>query len=258
MRLDGGTADTGAEISAYFDSMLVKLTCRGRDFAHRGGPGTAGAGRVPDPRRQHQHPVPAGGARGPDFVAGDVSTAFIEQRPRPADHPHTPADRGTKLLRWLAEVTVNQPHGSRRPTTLDPGSTSARPGSTLATAASPPARGSGCSELGTGGFRRRPAPPRVGVEVTDTTFRDAHQSLLATRVRTKDLLRIAPYVGRMTPELLVVECWGGATYDVALRFLQRGPVGAAGRAALQHARASACRCCCGAATPWATPRTRPR
>jgi pyruvate carboxylase len=61
------------------------------------------------------------------------------------------------------------------------------------------------------------------VEVTDTTFRDAHQSLLATRVRTKDLLRIAPYVGRMLPQLLSVECWGGATYDVALRFLHEDP-----------------------------------
>ena len=61
------------------------------------------------------------------------------------------------------------------------------------------------------------------MEVTDTTFRDAHQSLLATRVRTKDLLRVAPYVGRTLPELLSVECWGGATYDVALRFLQEDP-----------------------------------
>ncbi len=64
---------------------------------------------------------------------------------------------------------------------------------------------------------------RVNLEVTDTTFRDAHQSLLATRVRTKDLLRVAPYVGRTTPELFSVECWGGATYDVALRFLQEDP-----------------------------------
>jgi pyruvate carboxylase len=61
------------------------------------------------------------------------------------------------------------------------------------------------------------------VGVTDTTFRDAHQSLLATRVRTKDLLTVAPYVASMTPELLSVECWGGATYDVALRFLAEDP-----------------------------------
>ena len=86
----------------------------------------------------------------------------------------------------------------------------------------PRARGSGCSIS-----VRKLSPPTCGsgsrVEVTDTTFRDAHQSLLATRVRTKDLLRIAPYVGRMTPELFSVECWGGATYDVALRFIAEDP-----------------------------------
>ncbi|HEX5346985.1 MAG TPA: pyruvate carboxylase subunit B, partial [Pseudonocardiaceae bacterium] len=65
------------------------------------------------------------------------------------------------------------------------------------------------------------AATRVGV--TETTFRDAHQSLLATRVRTKDLLAVAPYVARMTPQLLSLECWGGATYDVALRFLAEDP-----------------------------------
>src|SRR5690606_2195317 len=59
--------------------------------------------------------------------------------------------------------------------------------------------------------------------VTETTFRDAHQSLLATRVRTRDLLAVAPYVARMTPQLLSVEAWGGATYDVALRFLGEDP-----------------------------------
>ena len=69
---------------------------------------------------------------------------------------------------------------------------------------------------------RRPArwlrdSPTIGV--TDTTFRDAHQSLLATRVRTKDLLAVAPVVAHTLPQLLSVECWGGATYDVALRFL---------------------------------------
>ena len=63
--------------------------------------------------------------------------------------------------------------------------------------------------------------PAVGV--TDTTFRDAHQSLLATRVRTTGLVLIAPYIARMTPELLSLECWGGATYDVALRFLKEDP-----------------------------------
>ena len=61
------------------------------------------------------------------------------------------------------------------------------------------------------------------VGVTDTTFRDAHQSLLATRIRTTGLLMVAPYIARMTPQLLSIECWGGATYDVALRFLKEDP-----------------------------------
>jgi pyruvate carboxylase len=65
------------------------------------------------------------------------------------------------------------------------------------------------------------ARDRVGV--TETTFRDAHQSLLATRVRSKDMVAVAPYVARMTPQLLSLECWGGATYDVALRFLAEDP-----------------------------------
>src|SRR5690625_7375920 len=77
-------------------------------------------------------------------------------------------------------------------------------------------------ELGMAGFSRSLRElPSLGV--TDTTFRDAHQSLLATRVRTKELLRVAPYVARLTPELLSVEAWGGATYDVALRFLGEDP-----------------------------------
>jgi pyruvate carboxylase len=61
------------------------------------------------------------------------------------------------------------------------------------------------------------------VGLTDTTFRDAHQSLLATRVRTSGLLCVAPYIARLTPQLLSMECWGGATYDVALRFLKEDP-----------------------------------
>ena len=65
VRLDGGTVDPGAEISPHFDSMLVKLTCRGRDFRRRGRPRPARPGRVPDPRRHHEHPVPPGGARRP-------------------------------------------------------------------------------------------------------------------------------------------------------------------------------------------------
>ncbi len=76
--------------------------------------------------------------------------------------------------------------------------------------------------MGPEGFARWLRESR-SVGVTDTTFRDAHQSLLATRVRTTGLLMVAPYIARMTPQLLSIECWGGATYDVALRFLKEDP-----------------------------------
>src|SRR3954449_4408925 len=218
VRLDGGTVDTGVEISAHFDSMLVKLTCRGRTFEAA----VARARRALAEFRirgvSTNIPFLQAVLEDPDFIAGDVSTAFIEQRPELLT-THAPADRGTRLLRWLAETTVNKPNGEA-PTRLDPGVK--RPEGVDLSKPSPHGSRQGLLELGLEGFAAD-LRQRVGVEVTDTTFRDAHQSLLATRVRTKDLIRIAPYVGRMTPELFSVECWGGATYDVALRFLSEDP-----------------------------------
>ena len=218
VRLDGGTADTGAEISAHFDSMLVKLTCRGRTFSAA----VARAKRALAEFRirgvSTNIPFLQAVLEDPSFVAGDLATDFIETRPE-LQAARVPADRGTKLLLWLAEVTVNKPNGEA-PTRLDPRD-KLPPGLDLARP-SPIGSRQRLVELGPAGFAadlRR----RVGVEVTDTTFRDAHQSLLATRVRTKDLIRVAPYVGRMLPELFSVECWGGATYDVALRFLSEDP-----------------------------------
>ncbi|GAB2588778.1 pyruvate carboxylase [Microlunatus antarcticus] len=218
VRLDGGTVDTGVEISAHFDSMLVKLTCRARSFDAA----VARARRALAEFRirgvSTNIPFLQAVLEDPDFIAGDVSTAFIEERPGLLT-THAPADRGTKLLRWLAEVTVNKPWGPA-PTHLDPGVK--RPVGIDLSKPSPQGSRQRLLELGPEGFAAD-LRARVRTEVTDTTFRDAHQSLLATRVRTKDLLRIAPYVGRMTPELLSVECWGGATYDVALRFLAEDP-----------------------------------
>src|SRR5690606_30205806 len=100
-------------------------------------------------------------------------------------------DRGTRLLRWLAEVTVNKPYGEP-PTLLDPGEK--RPAAVDLSQPSPHGSRQRLLELGPERFAAD-LRQRVGVEVTDTTFRDAHQSLLATRVRTKDLIRIAPFVG---------------------------------------------------------------
>ncbi|HET9302536.1 MAG TPA: pyruvate carboxylase, partial [Propionibacteriaceae bacterium] len=218
VRLDGGTIDIGVEISAYFDSLLVKLICRGRTFEQA----VARARRTLAEFRirgvSTNIPFLQSVLEDPDFIAGDISTSFIDERPDLLT-AHAPADRGTKLLRWLAEVTVNQPHGPA-PTQLDPGVK--RPTGVDLNVPSPPGSRQRLLDLGPEAFAAD-LRQRVPIEVTDTTFRDAHQSLLATRVRTKDLLRIAPYVGRMTPELLSVECWGGATYDVALRFIAEDP-----------------------------------
>jgi len=218
VRLDGGTVDTGVEISAHFDSMLVKLTCRGRTFEAA----VARARRALAEFRIRgvatNIPFLQAVLEDPDFIAGDVSTSFIEQRPQLLT-AHAPADRGTRLLRWLAEVTVNRPYGEP-PTPLDP--KEKLPAGVDLSNPSPQGSRQRLLDLGPTAFAAD-LRARTAVEVTDTTFRDAHQSLLATRVRTKDLIRIAPYIGRTTPQLLSVECWGGATYDVALRFLSEDP-----------------------------------
>jgi len=216
IRLDGGT-HTGAEISAHFDSLLVKLTCRGNDFhtATRRARRALAEFRV----RGVSTNIPFLQAvlDDPEFRSGRVTTSFIDDRPQLLTAP-TPADRGTKILNYLADVTVNKPHGERR--------TPVYPQDKLPSLDldCPPPAGSKqrLEDLGPEGFARwlRSSP---ALSVTDTTFRDAHQSLLATRVRSSGLVAVAPYVARLTPQLLSVECWGGATYDVALRFLKEDP-----------------------------------
>ena len=217
IRLDGGTTYTGAEVSPHFDSMLAKLTCRGRTFEKA----------VERARRA----VAEFRIRGvstniaflqavlddPDFIAGRVTTSFIET------HPHlltarSGGDRGTKLLSYLADVTVNQPHGPA-PVSIDP--VTKLPDVDLSVPA-PDGTRQALLAAGPEEFARRLREQAL-VAVTDTTFRDAHQSLLATRVRTRDLVAVAGHVARTTPELWSLEAWGGATYDVALRFLSEDP-----------------------------------
>jgi pyruvate carboxylase len=208
---------TGAQISAHFDSLLVKVTCRGRDFA------TA----IRRARRALAEFRIRGVATNipfllalldePDFVAGKVTTSFIEERPHLLAARQS-ADRGTRLLSYLGDVTVNRPHGDP-PDLVNP--VGKLPPIDLET---PPPTGSRhrLRTLGPEKFAHW-LRAREQVGVTETTFRDAHQSLLATRVRSRDLVAVGPHVARMTPQLLSLECWGGATYDVALRFLAEDP-----------------------------------
>lgn len=216
IRLDGGTAFSGTEISAYFDSMLVKLTCRGRDLTTAVGRARRALAEFRIRGVATNIPFLQALLDDPDFGQGRVTTSFIEERPHLLTARHS-ADRGTRLLTYLADVTVNKPNGER-PRLIDPISKLPQLES------GQPRDGSKqkLDALGPAGFANwLRASPTVGV--TDTTFRDAHQSLLATRVRTKDLVAVGPAVAQTVPELLSVECWGGATYDVALRFLAEDP-----------------------------------
>ncbi|HWH26929.1 MAG TPA: pyruvate carboxylase, partial [Pseudolysinimonas sp.] len=217
IRLDGGTVAAGAQVSAHFDSMLVKMTCRGRDFEAAVRRARRGLAEFRLRGVTTNIPFLQAVLEDPDFIAGDISTSFIEERPWLV-RGHVSKDRGTKILTWLADVTVNRPHGDGAGV-IDPALKLPR---VDLDAPAPAGSRQRLVELGPAGFAAG-LRAQTALAVTDTTFRDAHQSLLATRVRTKDLVAVLPHVARMTPELLSVEAWGGATYDVALRFLGEDP-----------------------------------
>ncbi|CAB1031962.1 pyruvate carboxylase [Corynebacterium diphtheriae] len=215
VRLDGA-AMLGGEITPNFDSMLVKVTCRGADFA------TA----VARAQRALAEFVVSGVAtnigflrallREEDFQHKRIATGFIADHPWLLQAPPADDEPG-RILNYLADVTVNKPHGLR-PAVINPVE------KLPAEIKGELPRGSRdrLLQLGPEGFARA-LRKQDALAVTDTTFRDAHQSLLATRVRSNTLIDAARHVAKLTPELLSVEAWGGATYDVAMRFLHEDP-----------------------------------
>ncbi|KHK98824.1 pyruvate carboxylase [Microbacterium mangrovi] len=217
VRLDDGTINPGGHISPHFDSMLAKLTCRGRDFAAAVSRARRGLAEFRIRGVATNIPFLQAVLADSAFQAGDVSTSFIEERPELLTL-NKPKDRATRALQYLADVTVNQPNGER-PAAIEP-----RVKLPAVDLDAPAPRGHRQQLLEKGPERyARSLREQTALAVTETTFRDAHQSLLATRVRTRDLLAVAPHVARLTPELWSVEAWGGATYDVALRFLGEDP-----------------------------------
>jgi pyruvate carboxylase len=217
VRLDGGTVASGAQISPHFDSMLAKMTCRGRDFASAVSRARRGLAEFRIRGVTTNIPFLQAVLDDPAFQAGDLSTAFIDERPHLV-RTSPSKDRGTKMLNWLADVTVNQPNGAGEGV-IDP---ALKLPVVDLEAAAPEGSRQRLLALGPQGFASA-LRQQTALAVTDTTFRDAHQSLLATRVRTADLVQVMPHVARLTPGLLSVEAWGGATYDVALRFLGEDP-----------------------------------
>jgi pyruvate carboxylase len=158
--------------------------------------------------------------RHPVFLAGRCDTAFIESHPELLQTPQR-KDRGSKLLKYLAEVTINGSPGLARPLRSSE-LREARPPPVDLTRPPPPGTRQILEQRGPEGLATW-ARARRGVLFTDTTMRDAHQSLLATRVRTHDLLAVAPATARLGAGLFSLECWGGATFDVSMRFLREDP-----------------------------------
>jgi len=218
VRLDGATGLAGGRVTGHFDSLLVKLTCRGHDFKQAVTRAKRALAEFRIRGVTTNIPFLLAVLSDPDFQRGGVTTSFIDERPHLARAIPT-ADRATKLLSFLGYTTINRPNG-------DPPGPASYPRLKLPEVdleVDPPAGAR--QRLLNLGPEKFAADLRAqkALAVTETTFRDAHQSLLATRVRTFDLLGAARAVARTTPELLSMEAWGGATFDVALRFLRESP-----------------------------------
>jgi pyruvate carboxylase len=229
IRLDAGSAFTGAVITPFYDSLLVKVTAHGLRFV--------------DAARRMERCLQEFRIRGvktnipflinlvnnPDFLSGKCTTRFIDETPELFQLPQR-QDRATRVLTYLADIIVNgHPEAAVRNVAQSPRrklipkepaplpAMPAAPGDALPTGSR-----SLFEKLGPDKFTQWILDQKK-LLLTDTTFRDAHQSLLATRVRTFDMLRIAPVYARWHADLFSLEMWGGATFDTAMRFLKEDP-----------------------------------
>ena len=219
IRLDGGTAYAGGVITRYYDSLLTKVTAWAqtpekaiarmdralREFRVRGV-----STNIAFVENLLKHPT---------FLNNQYTTKFIDETPELFQFKKR-RDRGTKVLTYIADITVNG-HPETQGRTAPP--SDLKPPKPPALRAEPTA--------GTRNLLEAEGPQAVAdwmkaqkkLLITDTTMRDGHQSLLATRMRSIDMIKVAPAYAANLPELFSVECWGGATFDVAYRFLQECP-----------------------------------
>ena len=219
IRIDGGTAYSGAVVTRFYDPMLEKITAWAptpsevidrmvralREYRIRGV-----ATNLAFVENVLTHPR---------FRANDYTTRFIDEAPELFNFSKR-RDRATKLLSWIADVTVNgHPEVKGR---AKPPAHARAPEPPVFSAAPAPGTRQKLEELGPQGFARWMTDQKQ-VLITDTTMRDAHQSLLATRFRSHDIVSIAEAYSRALPQLLSLECWGGATFDVSMRFLSEDP-----------------------------------
>ncbi len=228
IRLDASTSYAGAMISRDYDSLLVKLTAWAPTpheviaRTHRALWEFRIRGVVTNLRFLDQLVMH------PSFAAADYTTRFIDTTPELFEIP-LKRDRATRILSYLAETIVNgnpEARNRARPEKLELARLPKLSGVTgvplAQIAAPPPGSKQRLEQLGPEKFAHWMREQQQ-VLVTDTTMRDAHQSLLATRFRTIDMTSIAPFYAHLLPDLLSMECWGGATFDVAMRFLKEDP-----------------------------------
>ncbi|WP_457645928.1 pyruvate carboxylase [Profundibacter sp.] len=219
IRLDGGTAYAGGVITRYYDSLLVKIT------AHAQTPDAAIRRMDRALREFRVRGVSTNIAfvenllRHPTFLDNSYTTKFIDNTPELFKFKKR-RDRATKILTYIADITVNgHPETEGR----------AEPSAQVKTPHPPASQADPAP--GTRTLLEQKGPQAVAdwmaaqkqLLLTDTTMRDGHQSLLATRMRSIDMIRVAPTYAANLPQLFSVECWGGATFDVAYRFLQECP-----------------------------------
>ncbi len=219
VRLDGCNCYTGAEISPYYDSLLVKISVSGMSFEQAARKMYRGLCEFRIRGLKTNIQFLENVCVHPDFISGHYDTSFIDKAPELFQFI-TEKDIGTKFLSYIGNVTINGFPGIgqvekpafavRMPKEIDPAAV---------------------VQTGTKQILDTEGPDGLvkwihnqdHVLLTDTTFRDAHQSLLATRVRTKDLLAISRQTAMMLPDLFSMEVWGGATFDTAYRFLKEDP-----------------------------------
>jgi len=219
IRLDGASAYGGAVITPFYDSLLVKVTAWGREFPQA-------CQRMDRALREFRIrgvktniPFLENVVNDRSFQAGEVTTRFLDDTPA-LFHFTLRRDRATRLLSYLGDVIVNgNPEVANKP---HPKEFAAAPLPAHISGEPPAGTKQLLDQLGAEGFARW-TREQTRLLMTDTTFRDAHQSLMATRVRTYDMLAIANYVAHKLPSLYSLEMWGGATFDVALRFLHEDP-----------------------------------
>ncbi len=220
IRLDGGMGTAGSVITPFYDSLLVKVTASGRGF-------DLALQRMDRALREFRIrgvktniPFLENVIHNPVFRSGKATTTLIDTTPELFQFKLR-RDRATKLLAFLGDVVVNgNPQAKGRvlkgplPAVTAPAFDHKQ--------IPPPGTRQLLRELGQEKFAEWVLKQKR-LLITDTTFRDAHQSLLATRVRSYDMLAVASAVARRAPKLFSLELWGGATFDTAMRFLQEDP-----------------------------------